>query len=102
MLEKIKRRLQIDDEHDELILDLISQSEDYIKLYLGVEELTDSRLNSVIMGMTLDAWVKLGEEGKTSSIYQDYRSDFPRQLISPYIAILEAVKKDSLNTIRFF
>ena len=103
MLTKIKRRIQlVDDSQDELLMDLITQNEDYIKLYLGVEELEDSRLDSVVMGMTVDAWVKLGEEGKISSIYSDYRSDFPRQLINPYKDILQSIKDDLQRTIRFF
>lgn len=103
MLTKIKRRIQlVDDSQDELLMDLITQNEDYIKLYLGVSELNDTRLDSVVMGMTIDAWVKLGEEGKISSIYSDYRSDFPRQLINPYKDILQAIKDDLQRTIRFF
>ena len=103
MLTKIKRRIQLaDDSQDELLMDLITQNEDYIKLYLGVEELEDSRLDSVVMGMTIDAWVKLGEEGKISSIYSDYRSDFPKQLINPYKDILQSIRNDLQRTIRFF
>lgn len=105
MLSKIKRRIQISEEdktNDELLMDLISQNEDYIKLYLNIEQLEDTRLDSIVMGMTVDAWVKLGEEGKTSSIYSEYRSDFPRQLINPYRDILQAIKDDLQRTIRFF
>lgn len=103
MLNKIKRRINITgEEQDELLLDMIEQNENYVKLYLGVRTIDDSRLDSVIIGMTIDAWNKLGEEGKVSSIYQDYRTDFPRQLISPYIGILDAIKKESQGIIRFF
>lgn len=103
MLDKIKRRININDEtNDELILDMIEQNENYVKLYLGIKTIDDTRLDSVIIGMTIDAWNKLGEEGKISSIYTDYRNDFPRQIISQYTSILDAIKKEYSNVIRFF
>lgn len=103
MLNKIKRRINLEtNAKDELILDMIEQNENYVKLYLGVKTIDDSRLDSVIIGMTIDAWNKLGEEGTVSSIYQDHRTDFPRQLISPYVGILDAIKKESRGIIRFF
>lgn len=103
MLSKVKRRINItDDEQDELLLDIIEQNENYVKLYLGVKTIDDTRLDSVILGMTIDTWNKLGEEGKISSIYSDYRNDFPKQIISQYLYILDAIKKESLGLIRFF
>lgn len=103
MLSKVKRRINIADESfDEMLLDIIEQNENYIKLYLGVKTINDTRLDSVILGMTIDTWNKLGEEGKTSSIYSDYRNDFPKQVISQYVDILDSIKKESLGIIRFF
>lgn len=86
---------------DALLEDLIDQSTDYVCLYLGISELNDFRLNSVVLNMTVDAYNKLGDEGKERSIYSDYRSDYATELIAPYISILEAVKRDSQNIIRF-
>ena len=103
MLSKVKRRINItDDTQDDLLLDIIEQNENYIKLYLGTKVIDDSRLDAVILGMSVDTWNKLGEEGKISSIYSDYWNDFPRQIISQYVHILDAIKKESLGIIRFF
>lgn len=103
MLNKIKRRIGIEGEDkDELIFDLIEQSENYVKLFLGVRELNDTRLDSVILGMTVDAWNKLGEEGKASTTYQEQKTEYVKQLLSPYITILDAIKREHRNIIRFF
>lgn len=127
MLNKIKRRLgfstsqdtpttlpddipvpamiENSDELDALLEDLIDQSTDYVCLYLGTSEIKDFRLNSVVINMVIDAFNKLGDEGKETTIYSDYRSDYATELIAPYISILDAVKRDTQiveeATIRF-
>lgn len=117
MLNKIKRRLgfstnqdipttlpddipvpsmiENNEDLDALLEDLIDQSTDYVCLYLGASEIKDFRLNSVIINMVIDAFNRLGDEGKETAIYSDYRSDYATELIAPYISILDAVKRDS-------
>lgn len=104
MLDKVKRRLSLDLDdttHDNLIIDLIEQNRDYILMYLGVSELNDTRIDSIIYRMTVEAFNMLGEEGKKTAIYSDYRMDMQAELISPYRTILKALKDELSRTIRF-
>lgn len=102
MLDKVKRRLSIEDNtEDDLIIDLIEQNRDFCLIYLGVKECDDPRLDSVISRMTVEAYNMLGEEGKKTAIYSDYRIDMQAELISPYRTILKTLKDELNRTIRF-
>lgn len=104
MLDKVKRRLSLDlhdPSYDDLIIDLIEQNRDFVMLYLGVSELEDSRVDSIIARMTAEAFNMLGEEGKKTAIYSDYRMDMQTELISPYRTILKAVKDELSRSIKF-
>ncbi|MCI7208508.1 MAG: hypothetical protein MSA15_21255 [Clostridium sp.] len=104
MLDKVKRRLNLDlhdPTHDNLIIDLIEQNRDYILMYLGVSELNDTRVDSIVYRMTVESFNMLGEEGKKTAIYSDYRMDMQAELISPYRTILKALKDELNKTIRF-
>ena len=70
-------------------------------IYLGVKECDDPRLDSVISRMTVEAYNMLGEEGKKTAIYSDYRIDMQAELISPYRTILKTLKDELNRTIRF-
>ncbi len=104
MVDKIKRRLSIeenDSSQDNLIIDLIEQNRNYIMLYLGVSELSDPRLDSIIIRMSIEAYNLLGEEGKKSASYADYKIDMQTELISPYRTILKSLKDELSRNIRF-
>ena len=108
MLSKIKRRLgfELEDEtNDLLLMDLIEQSENFICLYLNIPAVEDVRLNSIIQSLSIDLFNRMGEEGKKTSIYSDYRSDFPEDILTPYLGTLNAIKSqmeaDNSNIIRF-
>lgn len=104
MLDKVKRRLSLDlhdPSEDDLIIDLIEQNRDYVMLYLGVSELEDPRVDSIIARMTVEAFNMLGEEGKKTAIYSDYRMDMQTELISPYRTILKALKDELSRNIKF-
>ena len=109
MLSKIKRRLGLpfeeDEENDLLIMDLIEQAENFICLYLNIPAVEDIRLNSIIQSLSIDLFNRMGEEGKKTSIYSDYRSDFPEDILAPYLGTLDAIKMqmqaENANIIRF-
>lgn len=108
MLSKIKRRLGLeleDETNDLLLMDLIEQSENFICLYLNIPAVEDVRLNSIIQSLSIDLFNRMGEEGKKTSIYSDYRSDFPEDILTPYLGTLDAIKAqmqaDNANIIRF-
>lgn len=95
MLSKIKRRLSIpvdNEENDLLLMDLIEQSENFICLYLSIPAIEDVRLNSIVQSLSIDLFNRMGEEGKTTSIYSDYRSDFPDDLLTPYLGTLNSIR----------
>lgn len=97
MLSKIKRRIGIDvedEKSDLLLMDIIEQAENYVCLYLGIPAIEDVRLNSIIQGLSIDLFNKIGEEGKTTSIYSEYRSDFPDDILTPYMGTLNAIKQE--------
>lgn len=108
MLSKIKRRIGIpfdDESSDLLLMDIIEQAENYICLYLSIPVIEDVRLNSIIQGLSIDLFNKMGDEGKKTSIYSEYRSDFPEDILAPYMTTLNAIKQEKLiqegNVIRF-
>ena len=108
MLSKIKRRLGLeleDETNDLLLMDLIEQSENFICLYLNIPAVEDVRLNSIIQSLSIDLFNRMGEEGKKTSIYSDYRSDFPEDILTPYLGTLDSIKAqmqaDNANIIRF-
>lgn len=108
MLTRIKRRLGIpaeDETSDLLLMDLIEQSQNFICLYLNIPVIEDVRLNSIVQGLSIDLFNRMGDEGKSTSIYSDYRSDFPEDILTPYLGTLNAIKEqmkaDEANIIRF-
>ena len=109
MLSKIKRRLGLpieEDTQDLLIMDLIEQAESFICLYLNIAAIEDIRLNSIVQSLAIDLFNRIGEEGKKTSIYSDYRSDFHEDMLTPYLGTLDAIKMqmqaENENLIRFF
>lgn len=109
MLSKIKRRLGLpveeNEENDLLIMDLIEQSQNFVCLYLNIPAIEDIRLNSIVQSLSIDLFNRMGEEGKKTSIYSDYRSDFPEDILAPYLGTLDAIKAqmqaDTAQIIRF-
>lgn len=95
MLGKIKRRIGIDEtdeKSDLLLLDIIEQSQNLICLYLNIAEIEDIRLNSIIQSLSIDLYNRIGDEGKVTSIYSDYRSDFAEDILAPYLGTLNSIK----------
>lgn len=95
MLAKIKRRIgidELDEKSDLLIMDIIEQSQNLICLYLNIPAIEDVRLNSIIQSLSIDLYNRIGDEGKKTSIYSDYRSDFAEEILAPYMSVLNSIK----------
>lgn len=95
MLAKIKRRIgidELDEKSDLLIMDIIEQSQNLICLYLNIPLIEDMRLNSIVQSLSVDLYNRIGDEGKVTSIYSDYRSDFAEDILAPYLGTLNSIK----------
>lgn len=101
MLNRIKRRLRLPEDAnvDDLLLDIIDTNTDFLKLYLNVKELNDSRLNSIIISTVVDSFNKLGEEGKLEARYEGYSASYNPQMFAPYAQILRNISKENLKRI---
>lgn len=88
-LEKIKRRLGIDDtQQDNLILDLISDAESYFKVLTGADGVAD-KYAFIIRDVALKLYVRKGSEGAESESIDGYSIKYTKSLFEEYLPMLE-------------
>lgn len=89
MLEKIKRRLGIEDElQDELLHDLIDDAQSAFKVITGADTIAD-KYNFMIRSVTLKLYNQKGSEGMESENVDGYSVKYAKGLFSEYKDILE-------------
>lgn len=87
-LNKIKRRLGINDIlQDDLINDLVEDSESYFKALTGVSDI-DGKYDFIIRGVALKLYNRKGSEGMSSESVDGYSSSYDPELFSDYMDIL--------------
>lgn len=87
-LDKIKRRLGIDDtQQDALILDLISDAESYFKVITGAE-FVDAKYDFIIRDVALKLYVRKGSEGAESESVDGYSIKYTKSLFDEYLPML--------------
>jgi len=89
MLEKIKRRLGIEDElQDELLNDLIDDAQSAFKVITGVDTVAD-KYNFMIINVVLKLYNRKGSEGMESENVDGYSVKYVTGLFDEYMAILD-------------
>ena len=87
-LDKIKRRLGIDDtQQDQLILDSISDAESYFKVLTGAT-LIDVKYEFIIRDVALKLYVRKGSEGAASESIDGYSIKYTASLFDEYLPML--------------
>lgn len=89
MLEKIKRRLGIEDElQDELLNDLIDDAQSAFKVITGADTVAD-KYNFMIINVVLKLYNRKGSEGMESENVDGYSVKYVTGLFDEYMAILD-------------
>lgn len=85
----IKRRLNIvDDKQDDLIMDIITDAQDYFKLLTGASEV-DEKYAFIIRNVALSLYNRKGSENITSETVDGYSVSYAQDLFGEYMDIIE-------------
>lgn len=88
-LHKIKRRLGIDDNRqDELLEDLLDDAESRFKVITGAD-IVDEKYEFITRDVALKLYVRKGSEGTASESVDGYSVTYTTQLFDEYLPILE-------------
>lgn len=88
MLDKVKRRLGIEDElQDELLNDLIDDAQSAFKVITGVDTVAD-KYNFMIINVVLKLYNRKGSEGMESENVDGYSVKYVTGLFDEYMDIL--------------
>ena len=89
MLEKIKRRLGIEDKlQDELLNDLIEDAQSAFKVITGADAVAD-KYNFMIINVVLKLYNRKGSEGMESENVDGYSVKYVTGLFDEYMSILD-------------
>lgn len=90
MLEKLKRRLGIEDEsQDALLQDLLDDASDHFKLLTGADAV-DSKYEFIIRDVASARYARKGSEGLESESVDGYSAKYIKGDFEPYLELLDS------------